>query len=216
MPTPKKKTNGINEALGLERIAFFSDAVMAIAITLLAVDLRVPEIAHDLAAQQLPLELGRMLPKFVSFVLSFTIIGVYWFSHHRNFGYLRRYDTRLILLNLLFLLWVAFLPFVSDLLGRFGDLPLPNVLYALDASALGLTTGAMWSYAVRGNRLVDADFEPAAARSMSWRVSLASLVFLASIPLAYVSALAMQLSWFAAPLLGFIFNRLGRRKSIQK
>jgi uncharacterized membrane protein len=202
--------------MGLERIAFFSDAVMAIAITLLTVDLRVPDIAREAVAQQLPGALVAMGPKILSFVLSFAIISIYWFSHHRNFAYIRRYDTRLIVLNLVFLLWVAFLPFVTDLLGRYGDQPLPNVLYALDASALGLTMGAMWSYATRGSRLVDADQAPAIARSMSWRVALASLVFLASIPLAFVSVQAMQLSWFGAPLLGAVFSRLGKRGSGRK
>src|SRR5512137_1560994 len=90
---------------GLERIFLFTDAVMAIAITLLVLDLRVPEG---------PAGLGRALialwPSYLSYLLSFVIIGNYWLSHHRLFRAIGRYDDRLVWLSLLFLFFIALLP----------------------------------------------------------------------------------------------------------
>src|SRR5512143_3862197 len=96
---PDKEQASPEEQLGLERIVFFSDAVMAIAITLLALDLRLPVVDAAVAGQVLPAQLAALQPRFMTFCISFIVIGIYWISHHRYFGYIRRYDTRLILLN---------------------------------------------------------------------------------------------------------------------
>ena len=106
------QTHPANEELGLERIVFFSDAVMAIAITLLAIDLKVPEIAASVAAAELPGALSELAPRFMSFIISFFVIGIYWMSHHRYFRFIKRYDGGLIVLNLLFLVSIPF-TFVS-------------------------------------------------------------------------------------------------------
>ena len=71
--------------LALDRIIFFSDAVFAIAITLLALELRVPDMPTSQVAAEMPQRLAGMMPKFVSFILSFVIIGSYWHAHHRDF-----------------------------------------------------------------------------------------------------------------------------------
>ena len=122
---PKKSTHSAEESLGLERIVFFSDAVMAIAITLLAIDIRVPEIELSLAATELPAQLSAITPNLLAFFISFIVIGIYWISHHHYFSYIKRYDTRLMLLNLMFLFFIACMPFVASLLGRFTSVQLP-------------------------------------------------------------------------------------------
>ena len=166
-----------NPELGLERIIFFSDAVMAIAITLLAVEIQVPEIPRQLAATELPRQLLSMVPKFTSFVLSFAIIGIYWLAHHRYYRYIVRYDTRLILLNLLFLFFIAILPFVTSVLGTYAYLPLANTAYASTVAALGLTAAALWWYASYGHRLVDERLDPHLIRATSIRALTAPLSF---------------------------------------
>jgi uncharacterized membrane protein len=89
---------------GLDRIVSFSDAVMAIAITLIVVQISVPQVSDS--------EIGAALsdgwPEYISFLLSFWVIGIYWFWHHVMFRSIVRYDTVFIWLNLLFLLCVAF------------------------------------------------------------------------------------------------------------
>ena len=102
---------------GLDRIVVFSDAVMAIAITLIVVQISVPQVSDS--------EIGAALsdgwPEYISFLLSFWVIGIYWFWHHVMFRSIVRYDTVFIWLNLLFLLCVAFLPFPTAVLGEYGN-----------------------------------------------------------------------------------------------
>src|SRR5512135_1831080 len=155
--------------IGLERLVFFSDAVMAIAITLLAIDIRVPSIDPRVAPQQLSAQLAGIAPHFMTFFISFIVIGVYWISHHRYFGYIRRYDARLILLNFLFLFFIVCMPFLAGLLGQYVVVPVALIAYTVAIAALGLCMALIWRYATSGHRLVDADLSPDVIRLTNLR-----------------------------------------------
>jgi uncharacterized membrane protein len=198
--------------LGLERIMFFSDAVMAIAITLLVIDLKLPEIPAALAAQQLPARLGELTPRIVSFMISFSVVGVYWSSHHRHFGYIRRYDGRLIALNLVFLLFVALMPFFASLLGQYSIVPLAVAAYALGVAATGLSIGAVWWYASYRRRLVDPKLGAGFIRQRILIALVVPLGFLFSAPFAWLSPYLTFAIWFLAPLILILLLRgLDRR-----
>jgi uncharacterized membrane protein len=109
------------EQLGLDRLVFFSDAVYAIAITLLVIDLRLPPGSGELGNVALRNTLQSMLPQFFSYVLSFLVIGSFWSNHHRKFRYVKGYDRRVVFINLLLLMVVAFLPFPTAVLGESGN-----------------------------------------------------------------------------------------------
>jgi len=100
-----------------ERTAFFSDAVFAIAMTLLAVEIAVPATPGG----DLEPALLELVPELVSYVLSFAVVGVYWMTHHRYFALLRSYTPGLQRLNLLMLMFVALVPFATHLLGIHPD-----------------------------------------------------------------------------------------------
>ena len=145
---------------GLERIIFFSDAVIAIAITLLALEIRLPEEAFppsELAAQLLALT-----PRYVIFFISFFVIGLFWMSHHRMFEYVRSYDHGLIWINLIFLFLVAFIPFPTSVLGRFPAQLSSVVLYAGVLVCLSLTRVWMWWYVYYRAHLTRPDTSPRA------------------------------------------------------
>lgn len=101
--------------LQFERLVLFSDAVFAIAITLLVIEIRLPHGIED--DRQLARALLALAPHYASFLISFLVIGRFWVGHHRLFGYLATHDARLLWLNLLFLLTIAFLPFPTAVLG---------------------------------------------------------------------------------------------------
>jgi uncharacterized membrane protein len=197
--------------LGLERIVFFSDAVMAIAITLLAVDIRVPEIASAAAASELPLRLEELDPQIMSFVISSTVIGVYWLAHHRYFAMIRRYDAGLLLMNLLFLLFIAVMPFVASLLGHYPFLSLGVIPYAVDVSAIGLSIGALWAYASHSHRLVDQSLDARQIRLLTVRPLGATVVFILSIPVALIQPGLATFTWLLAPAVVLAINRMARR-----
>lgn len=198
----------LNDQLGLERIVFFSDAVMAIAITLLAIDIRVPEIDPAVAAQQLPALLSAMQPRFMTFFISFIVIGVYWLSHHRHFRYIKRYDTRLILLNLLFLFFIVLMPFLASLLGQYVFVPVALIAYTLALAALGLSMALMWWYASHGHRLVDPDLSPDVIRKMSIGLFMEPIMFVLAVPFAYVSSTAVITVWWLSPLAVLLATRI--------
>ena len=80
--------------LQVERIIFFSDAVFAIAITLLVIEIKVPELHGTAGETELLRAIFHLLPKFMGFLVSFVIIGLYWTRHHFMFGYVAAYTTK--------------------------------------------------------------------------------------------------------------------------
>lgn len=132
----------------LDRISFFSDGVFAIAITLLVIEFKVPVIQH--ATDGLLWDsLAHMGWKLLGFVISFFIVGYYWSVHHRIFGYVNDYTSRLIWLNLLFLFSVVLLPFSSGLLGEYSselELHIPYGIYVMNIILTAIMNVVLWLY----------------------------------------------------------------------
>jgi uncharacterized membrane protein len=202
--------------LGFERIVFFSDAVMAIVITLLVIDLKVPAIPASLAAAQLPARLTELTPRIISFVISFAVVGVYWSSHHRYFTYIKRYDGRLILLNLIFLLFIALMPFVASLLGQYGYLPIGVVAYGLAVAATGFSIGSVWWYASYGHRLIDPDLDTDFIHIRNRVALVVPVIFLISLPFAWLSPLVTMAMWWIAPFASILVLRKLEHGSAKK
>ena len=114
-----------------ERLAFFSDAVFAIAITLLVLDLKPPN-------PHAPFDLRSMEPSFEGFAISFFVISLYWLAHHQLFGSLLREDRRLRVTNLWFLASVAFLPYPTSVIGSYDTATGPVIFYALSVATVGV------------------------------------------------------------------------------
>lgn len=205
------QTHSVNEGLALERIVFFSDAVMAIAITLLAIDLKVPEIAVSTTAVVLPGALSELGPRFMSFLISFFVIGIYWMSHHRYFRFIQRYDTGLIALNLLFLLFVVLMPFVASLFGQYYYLPLGMSVYAAAVAATGLSIATLWWYASHRHRLVDEHLDEWFIRARSIALAV-PMLFLVSIPFTFFSRTLAVAIWCTLPLVSFAVIKFSQQK----
>lgn len=122
---------------GLERLILFSDAVFAIAITLLIIDIRIP-FREDMSNRLLLSLLGERLPELFGFIISFFVIGGFWVLHHKMFGHVRRGDQRLLWLNLFFLLFIVLLPFSTSVFGVYGNLAVATTLYTLNVLLAGL------------------------------------------------------------------------------
>lgn len=192
----------------LGRTVAFSDGVFGIAITLLVLDVRVP----DATPNGLGPALLELLPNYFTFVLSFVVIGQVWLSHHRKFDLIVAHTPLLLRLNLLMLLFVVTLPFPTALLGRYGDQPLAAIVYALCLACVGLSLGLLWAYAWRKG-LVSAEVTPTIARFMLVQTLVFPAVFLLSVPVALVwGATAAELSWIAVlPIARIVTAVLGRR-----
>jgi uncharacterized membrane protein len=121
----------------LERLILFSDAVFAIAITLLVIELRLPQL-EEISNEALGRALLHTLPHIMSFFLSFFIIGIYWVAHHRMFGYVVDYDMRLLWLNLFLLCFIVLMPFTSNILGVYGSLNTGYYAYVFNITMVAI------------------------------------------------------------------------------
>jgi uncharacterized membrane protein len=149
---------------------------------------------------ELPKQLSAMGPSLMTFFISFIVIGIYWISHHRYFSYIKRYDTRLILLNLLFLFFIICMPFLASLLGRYVRVPIALIAYTSAIAALGLSMALIWWYASHRHRLISADLDQETIRTINIRLFAAPLVFLAAVPFAFISSTAVITVWWLSPL----------------
>jgi uncharacterized membrane protein len=131
-----------------------SDGVFAIVLTLLVLNIGVPNIPENLVVTELSAALLSLRPKYLGYFLSFVVIGTFWLIHHSIFRSIGAYDRVLLLLNFLFLMFVAFVPFPTSLLGEYGDHRLPVAIYAGTlAAGRPLLTAIHW-YVSRNDRLV--------------------------------------------------------------
>ena len=121
----------------LERLIFFSDAVFAIAITLLVIDLHAPHVSPGATNRDYVDALLAEGPNFGGFLVSFFVIGAFWSSHHRAFALARRWSDALLLPNLLLLCAIAAMPFFTAVLTSAGGL-VPNLLYCAWLMLAGL------------------------------------------------------------------------------
>lgn len=193
MSSPGLETSAEEDRLGLERLIFFSDAVFAIAITLLALDIRLPVDPGLLSDAALQSQLLAIWPKYLAYAISFLVIGSFWLAHHRRFRLIHRYDRRLLSLNLLLLMAVAFIPFPTTLISDNGNRT-ATIFYALSISLAGLLSAAVWAYAAGPGRL--AAPLSSAQRRIERRNSLViPLVFLVSILLAAWNADLAKFFW---------------------
>jgi uncharacterized membrane protein len=182
---------------GLDRILALSDGVFAFAVTLLVIDIVVPALSAGASSGDLWEALSNEWISFFSYLLSFLIAGLWWNAHNRNFRQIKRSDSILRWLNLLFLLCIALLPFFTKILDEYIDLQIAVALYATDQAAAGIFLGLSWWYASRNNRLVDKDMKPNAIKSRTLTNAVAPLFFIASIGISYMSPTIAMYCWFA-------------------
>src|SRR5215211_2504615 len=179
-----------------DRIVNLSDGVFAIAITLLILDIRVPEISENLVSRQLPEALLSLWPKYLGYILSFVGISAFWLIHHSIFRPIRDYDRTLLYLNFLFLMVVAFVPFPTSLLGEYGNHQLPVAIYAATLAVGRLLLTAIYWHSMRNDRLLDEPQDPVTARFFLIRGLALPAIFLLSIAISFFSVGVAILTWF--------------------
>jgi len=122
----------------LERMVFFSDAVFAIAITLLVIELHAPEFPRDTSDIVQIQALAHLVPNFVGFTISFAVIGMFWMGHHRAFCLAAHYSPRVLGWNLTLLGMIAFMPFVTAYLSSNIFQRVPAIFYCVVMLAAAL------------------------------------------------------------------------------
>ncbi len=196
--------------LGLDRIIFFTDAVIAIAATLLVIGIGVPDLAPDDVTASLASEVLDMWPQYLGFAVSFWVIAKYWVAHHRVFRFIDDYDARLIAINTLFLMCIAFMPFTTSLLFTYPAQLISVLAYAGLTAAIGLSLFWLWAHASRGHHLVGDTVTPSTIRSIGLGLLVAPMAFLTSMAIALFDPLWAMYSWIVLlPLYSWLSGRVG-------
>jgi uncharacterized membrane protein len=196
----------------LNRVLAISDGVFAFAVTLLVLDLAVPVLSQGASSADLWKALSKEYVSFLSYITSFLIASIWWNAHNGNFRRIRNCDSTLRWLNLLFLLWIALLPFFTKILDQYNTLQIAVVLYATDQAAAGIFMTLSWWYASKNHRLVDKNLKKSTIRSRLLNNAVAPLFFIISMGISFIGPNIATYSWFAMfPVLVLTHHR--ERKS---
>ena len=187
-------------AEGTTRLEAFSDGVFAIAITLLVLELRPPELGEGQSGFGDALRaLGRLWPEYLAYVVSFLTIGNAWMSHHSIFRLVARTDQTLVYLNTLLLLVVAFVPFPTALISEYqeeGAERAATFVYGATFTLLAAVYALLWWYAARGRRLIAPGTPQADLDLIRRRIAFTPPLYLAAALLSLVLPV-----WETAPIL---------------
>ncbi|MGQ0796961.1 MAG: TMEM175 family protein [Methanobacteriota archaeon] len=202
--TPKTKPVS---GLPMHRLETLADGVFAIVMTILVLDLRLPEtvgpggLASDLVA---------LWPRFATYVISFIVLGIYWFAHHQVFFFLARVNRTIVWLNILFFMGVAITPFAASLLGSHPDDLAAVAFYGVLLGLLSLLGYAIWRYMTGDRGLVEAELDPILVKKIRlWFLGGPAVVPLA-IGLFFVNPFLSLLVYLVLPAIYVFFNPVDR------
>jgi len=151
-PQVYDEANRWGTAMNRQRFEAFSDGIFAIVATLLVLDIRVP-VLQTVNSGSLWRALFTLWPQYLAYVTSFLVVGIYWLNHHSVSHYVRVFDRRLAWQNLLFLMAVAFIPFPTAVMAKYGELPAGVLFYGFVLLLCAVLGNAMWLYIVRNGYL---------------------------------------------------------------
>lgn len=210
--------NELRKEFQLERMILFSDAVFAIAITLLVIEIKIPEIHEAEVTDKLLLhKLRELIPKFIGFLVSFLLIGQYWIVHHRMFGYVVNFNDRLIWLNIFFLLAVALMPFSTGFYSEYvlTKTMTPVIFYTANIAALGFINFFMWRYISRPGKNLTENLTQPMARFFSSRALAVPVIFIIfSFVYLYAPKIAFWIPLLIPLILRVLFNPM-KKKAIE-
>ena len=210
--------NELRKEFQLERMILFSDAVFAIAITLLVIEIKIPDFHENVSDKALLNALAHLIPKFIGFLISFSLIGIYWTVHHRMFGFVTSYSRKLLLLNLLFLFFIALMPFSTGFYSEYAgpelylnQVKVPLTFYVLNFCCVGFTNFFMWLYVTNPkNKVAEPPMEPVTAKLAKLRSFVVPFIFLLMLPIAYLTnvILAVWVPTLIPVVLGVMQRRI--------
>jgi TMEM175 potassium channel family protein len=193
------------ERRDLARLVAFSDGVMAVAITLLVLNIETPDVSDE----DLGSALIDLLPSLAAYSLAFALVGRFWIVHHNLFETFARFDGLLMSLNLLFLALIALLPFATDLLDSYGSEPLAAATFGAILGLVALVDWVMTVHALRAGLVQESRREDAAPFGSVVALGF-TVIFFLSVPVAFLSVGAAWVLWLSTIVFRHPLRRLAR------
>jgi uncharacterized membrane protein len=207
---PDRPTPTHDRLASPDRLVALADGVFAIVLTILVLEIAVPE---NLSGDSLRLVLEDLRPTVVAWVVSFLITGMYWVGHRDVFAAVRTVNRDLVWLNLVFLLPVALIPFAASVLGKYPDEPVALYLYGAVLISASAVRFLLLRYVLRRPALLWPDAVDQHARVALIIAASPILVYLLAIAVAGVSTGLSTILFFSVPLLYFLLVTLLRERA---
>ncbi len=208
--------------IGTSRVEAFSDGVIAIIITIMVLELKLPDVSREATTRDILNHLAKLGPYFGAYVFSFMMVGIFWTNHHHMYHLLEKTNEPLLGLNLVFLFWMSLIPFASGVMGANPLLPTSAALYGFIMLMTTLSLAVIRQYTLRKG-LIHHDEDPsldskihAASRHGTTKTYLGTAAYLLSIPLAFVSIWLAYLCFVIPPVLFFMPHGIDDEKLAAK
>jgi uncharacterized membrane protein len=188
------------------RIEALVDGAFAIIITLLVLEIKSPEVeAGNVFHAML-----KLYPEFVAYFMSFIVVGIFWVSHHLMMHHISKVNRTFVWLNLFFIMLVSLIPFLSAIVGEHPEVKQALVLFSFMQVLAGLMNVCLWWYAVR-QKLTDTGISRIVIKTVYIRNVISPIVYLLSIPVAYVNLDFAFIIFFSVPFVHIFPSMLDMR-----
>lgn len=189
------------------RLETLVDGVFAIAMTILVLELRAPQTLGPGGLAQGLVDLGS---RFATFVISFIVLGVYWFAHHQVFHFVLRVNRTLVWLNILFLMGIALVPFAASVMGAYTNDAIALSLYGGVLGLLATLGYLIWWYMSGDRGLIEPGLDPALVHKVRVWLAIGPVITPVAIAVSFVSTTVALLIYLTLPVVFIFFNPVSR------
>jgi len=189
------------------RLETLVDGVFAIAMTILVLELRAPQTLGPGGLAQGLVDLGS---RFATFVISFIVLGVYWFAHHQVFHFVLRVNRTLVWLNILFLMGIALVPFAASVMGAYTNDAIALSLYGGVLGLLAALGYLIWWYISGDRGLIEPGLDPALVHKVRVWLAIGPVITPVAIAVSFVSTTVALLIYLTLPVVFIFFNPVSR------
>lgn len=198
-----------------ERMAALCDGIFAITMTLMIIDLKIPEnIPKELASEELPGAMYNLLSSIEAYVVSFVILGVFWIRHQLQFSFFSSIDRVISLINIVFLLLIGFVPFTVRLKEEYPDTQFAFWIYLANLFCITILLTIQWEYAVRKKIILRDELSPGLKKRFHMMSAIPIVLFLISFIISFFHLRFAFLIIYLVPLFYAFSKRVIKKRTV--
>ena len=190
----------VGDRITRDRIVTFTDGVLAIVVTLLVLEIAVPQLSPSEVETELPKRLLELLPDILSYATSFIILGFFWIAHDDLFHYIKRANRTLSWITIFYLMFIAFIPFSTALIGEYRDQEISIIVYGINIIIVLVFAYLQWKYATKEHHLVDIDLDPNLVTIISRRQFVGMILYAFGIIISFLNTQVSLALFILIPL----------------
>ena len=190
----------VGDRITRDRIVTFTDGVLAIVVTLLVLEIAVPQLSQSEVETELPKRLLELLPDIWSYATSFIILGFFWIAHDDQFHYIKRANRTLSWITIFYLMFIAFIPFSTALIGEYRDQEISIIVYGINIIIVLGFGYLQWEYATKEHHLVDIDLDPNLVTITSRRIFVGMILYAFGIVISFLNTQVSLALFILIPL----------------